>query len=188
MKGNERLDNFLAAMEDFQAMVSKSQLNMDVVYKLDRATYDLLDEPRLVLEAKEHIEELNPLMRTVLLSHLFRFDLFRALYEGKITPEEVEKTKTLVSEMINEAVEETFKQLNNMSPEDINAEIEKHTLPLEGALEFYGELAREYRERYGTDDPDELKKLAMKSEDLNVEMAAEDMLIYRALKKKKENQ
>ena len=68
------------------------------------------------------------------------------------------------------------------SPEEVDKLISEKTLPREDALEFYEALAEDVRKLYGTDDPDELEKLAKESEDLWLEEHVWDLRMYHALK------
>lgn len=68
------------------------------------------------------------------------------------------------------------------SPEEVDKLISEKTLPPEDALEFYEALAEDVRKLYGTDDPDELERLAKESEDLWLEEHVWDLRMYHALK------
>jgi len=68
------------------------------------------------------------------------------------------------------------------SPEEVDKLISEKTLPREDALEFYEALAEDVRKLYGTDDPDELERLARESEDLWLEEHVWDLRMYHALK------
>ncbi len=68
------------------------------------------------------------------------------------------------------------------SPEEVDKLIGEKTLPREDALEFYEALSEDVRKLYGTDDPDELERLAKESEDLWLEEHVWDLRMYHALK------
>ena len=68
------------------------------------------------------------------------------------------------------------------SREEVGKLILEKALSLEDSLEFYEALAEDIRELYGTDDPEELKKLALREDDLWLEEHVRDLEIYHALK------
>ena len=68
------------------------------------------------------------------------------------------------------------------SPEEVDKLISEKTLSREDALEFYEALAEDVRKLYGTDDLDELERLARESEDLWLEEHVWDLRMYHALK------
>lgn len=156
---DDRLAAFKKVVEDFEKMMSKQEVDMNVVWNLDKAVLALLDEPRLILEAKEYLESINPFMRTIILTHTFRYDLFRAIYTGELSIEEYEEMVKRVNEMVQEAIEETFRQVfeSVKTPEDMDM-IKERTVPTREALEFYEGLARDYRKKYGTDDQKRTQK------------------------------
>ncbi len=70
------------------------------------------------------------------------------------------------------------------SPEEVDKLVKDKTLSLGDALEFYEALVEDIREMYGTDDPEELMRLAMESEDLWLEEHVHDLEMYHALKQR----
>lgn len=188
---DEKLEFFEKAVEEFQKMIANAEVNMDVVSDLDKAVFVLLEEPRLIPKAKEYLDELNPYIRTIVLTHLFRNDLFRSLYTGEMSIEEYERMRQEVANIMEEAINNflsifkgnTAQKTGNNDIKIPHAVTDK-VVPTEESIEFYEELAKEYREKYGTDNPEELRRIAKETGNLHAEMVADDMEMYRALTKK----
>ena len=105
------MKGFVEAVEEFEKMVARQEVDMNVVWNLDAATMRLLEEPRLILEAKNYLESLNPFIRTIILTHTFKFPLFRAIYTGEMTVEEYENIVKNATNIVQQALEETLNQV-----------------------------------------------------------------------------